>query len=222
MYFKYGKTETDHLKSCDKKMEFVINRIGFIQRPVIDDLFTCIIHKIIGQQISNEAQVTVFNKLKVLAGEITPDKIAGLSLEELQKCGMSFRKASYILNFTQSVVDGQMNLDAMLSMDDEQVIDELVKIKGIGKWTAEMTLISCLQRKNVISYGDLGIQKGLRMIYGKEEITEEFFEELKNRYSPYATIASFYIWRVSSGMIPELADPKLPVKRGKSKNVSFS
>lgn len=219
MYFIYGNKELDYLKKADSKMALIIEQIGHIERPVIDDLFTCIVHKIIGQQISNEAQATVFNKLHNLIGEITAEQIAKLNIQELQKCGMSFRKANYIKDFAQNVIDGSIDLNAMVHMNDEQVIDELTKIKGIGKWTAEMTLISCLQRKNIISYGDLGIQKGLRMIYGKEEISKEFFEEVKNNFSPYCTIASFYIWKVSSGAIPELIDPKPSQKKGISKNV---
>lgn len=215
-YFKYGEKELRELCEKDGKLAEIIGRLGHVDREIITDFYTCTLHKIIGQQISNSALATVFARLTDIVGEITPENISRLSDEELQKCGTTFKKISYIRNFTNLVLSGEVSYDKLKNLDDETLIKELVKIKGIGRWTAEMILISSFGRGNIISYGDLIIQKGLRMIYGKEEITPEFFAEIKQRFSPYCTVASFYIWKVGGGAIPELTDPK-PKKEKKEK-----
>lgn len=206
-YFSYGDKETAYLKKKDAKLAAVIERIGYIKRTVDDNLFSSVLHHIVGQQISAKAQQTVWSRFKNLCGRIEPAQISSLKAEAIQSCGMSRRKAGYILDFAQKVSDGSFDLAKVEAADDEEAIELLSSLKGIGRWTAEMILLFCLQRQNVLSYDDLAIQRGLRMIYRHKKIDKKLFERYRRHFSPYGSIASLYIWAVSGGAVPELTDP---------------
>jgi DNA-3-methyladenine glycosylase II len=206
LFFQYGKVETDYLKSRDKILGEAIEKIGHIERPVEIDLFLSMAHTIIGQQISSAAQETIWKRMHEELGTITADAIADLSVEGIQKFGMTFRKAEYIKDFSHKIKHGELSLKKIKNMSDDDVIDELSKLKGIGRWTAEMVLIFCLQRPDILSYNDLGIQRGLRMLYHHREVSKQLFEKYRRRYSPYCTVASLYLWSVSSGTIGGMKD----------------
>ena len=206
MYFNYSNKETDYLKSRDRRMTEVIDRVGHIQRAVDEDLFSSVVHHIIGQQISTKAQQTVWRRMQERFGEVTAETIAGASVEDLQSLGMTFRKAEYIKDFCQRIQCGEFDLQAVSQMSDEEAIRALSSLKGIGVWTAEMILLFCLQRPDVLSFGDLAIQRGLRMVYHHREITPLLFERYRRRFSPYGSVASLYLWAVAGGAIPEMKD----------------
>lgn len=212
MYFEYGDTETDYLASRDTRLAEVIARVGHIERAVDADLFSSVMHHIIGQQISTKAQATIWQRMQGALGEVTPDAVDTASVEELQSLGMTFRKAEYLKDFAGRVVDGSFDLDSIERMSDEAAIAALSGLKGIGVWTAEMILLFCLQRPNILSYGDLAIQRGMRMVYRHRAITPKLFAKYRRRLSPYGSVASLYFWAVAGGAIPELTDPA-PKKR---------
>lgn len=207
MYFSYGEQEVDYLKSKDKKLAAVIDRIGHIDRKVDNDLFSSVVHHIIGQQISTAAQATLWDRLSDKVGDVSADSISSLNRDELQSIGMTYKKADYILDFTEKVREGSFDISALDHMADEQVIQELSSLKGIGVWTAEMIMTFCMQRPDVVSYGDLAIIRGMRMLYRHKEIDKVKFERYRKRYSPYGTVASLYLWAIAGGAIPELTDP---------------
>ena len=134
-------------------------------------------------------------------------------MPELQSLGMTFRKAEYITDFAEKVHTGAFDLDAVAHMRDADAIRALSSLKGIGVWTAEMILLFCLQRPDILSYDDLAIQRGLRMVYHHRAIDRRLFEKSRRRYSPYGSVASLYLWAVSGGAIPELKDYKPKSKR---------
>jgi DNA-3-methyladenine glycosylase II len=208
IYFKYSEKEIEHLKKADKKLAAVINRIGMIERAVNPDLFSALVHSIVGQQISSKAQQTVWERIQKKSGEITPAVIDSLTLEELQQCGISFRKASYIKSVAQKIARDEFDLEALHSMSDKEVCARLSELDGIGVWTAEMLMIFSMQRPNVLSYGDLAIHRGLRMVYRHQTIDKETFNNYWKRYTPYASVASLYLWAVAGGAIDELKDYK--------------
>lgn len=214
-YFVYGDEEIDYLKKKDAKLAAVIEQLGHIERTVDEDLFSAVLHHIIGQQISAKAQKTVWARFQSLRGSIEPEQIASLKAEAIQSCGMSWRKAEYILDFAQRVTDGSFDLAEVEAADDEKAIALLSSLKGIGRWTAEMILLFCLQRQDVLSYDDLAIQRGLRMIYRHKKIDKKLFERYRRRFSPYGSAASLYIWAVSGGVLPELTDPAFPSQNAK-------
>ncbi len=214
-YFNYSDKEIAYLKKKDAKLAAVIKRIGHIKRTVDDDLFSSVLHHIVGQQISAKAQKTVWARFQKLCGSIEPAKIAQLKAEDIQSCGMSLRKAEYILDFARKTADGSFDLEKVKAAGDEEAIALLSSLKGIGRWTAEMMLLFCLQRQNVLSYDDLAIQRGLRMIYRHKKIDKKLFDKYRRRFSPYESIASLYIWAVSGGALPELTDPAAPSPKKK-------
>jgi len=173
--------------------------IPFYERETDEDLFRSLMNNIVGQQISMKAQETVWKRFLAHFQSITPETIAKASLEEIQSLGVSFRKAGYLKGTAEMIERKELDLEKLYNQSDEAVIKELVRLPGIGPWTAEMLLIFTMGRKDVLSFGDLAIKKGLMMLYGHETITKEIFEEYRQRFSPYGTLASLYLWEISSG-----------------------
>jgi DNA-3-methyladenine glycosylase II len=138
--------------------------------------------------------------------KITPDTINKLPLEELQQFGMSFRKAGYIKSAAQKILTKEFDINSLHSMSDEEVCAKLSELNGIGVWTAEMLMLFSMQRPNVLSYGDLAIRRGLRMVYQHKEIDKLKFNKFLKRYTPYASVASLYLWAVAGGAIDGMKD----------------
>lgn len=206
MYFRYGTEETEYLKKKDPKLGEIIERIGHIDREIDPDLFSSVIHQIVGQQISTKAQETIWNRIQEQLGEVNANTVLNAGADKLQSFGISFRKADYILDFAKKVQEGEFDLEAIWEKSDEEVIRELSALRGIGVWTAEMLLLFCMERQNVLSYDDLAIQRGLRMVYHHRKIDKKLFEKYRRRYSPYGSVASLYLWAVSNGAIEGMKD----------------
>ncbi|MCW9688518.1 DNA-3-methyladenine glycosylase family protein [Proteus terrae] len=198
MHFQYGETEINTLKKCDKRLAELIERMGKIKRLLTPDLFTALVKNIIEQQISVSAAITVNQRLLELCeGIYTPERIAKLSEQEIQQCGMTMRKAGYIIGIAEAVISGKLNLNKIPNMTDKEVIDTLIQLKGIGVWTAEMLLISSLNRPDILSWGDLAIQRGIMRLYRHKTLDKIRFERYRKRYSPYGSTASLYLWALS-------------------------
>lgn len=207
MFLQYGTQETEYLKSRDKRLGEAIDRIGHINRAVDTDLFSAVVHQIIGQQISTAAQETLWKRLTGQLGRVDADSILSLGKDGLQAVGMTYRKAEYIQDFAGKVKNGEFDIAALTTMSDADVAAALSSLKGIGVWTAEMIMIFCMQRPDIVSFGDLGILRGMRMLYRHRSINREKFEKYRRRYSPCGTVASLYLWAIAGGAIPELSDP---------------
>ena len=206
VYFAYGEAELDYLRKKDKRLAAVIDRVGHIDRAVDPDLFSSVIHHIIGQQISTKAQATIWQRMQDALGEVNAETVLAAGVPRLQSLGMTFRKAEYITDFAGKIHTGAFDLDTVEHMSDEDAIRELSALKGIGVWTAEMILLFCLQRPDIFSYDDLAIRRGLRMVYHHREIDRERFEKYRRRFHPYGSVASLYLWAVAGGAIPEMKD----------------
>jgi len=213
--FPYGEKELRYLAAKDKRLGEAIARIGYIERRCQPDLFEALVQQILGQQISTKAYERLCARLRQDLGTLTAEKLLALGREGLQAYGTSWRKADYILDFARQVQAGSLDLEALRQLDDQAVKDILCGLKGVGPWTAEMLLLFSLQRQDVFSAGDLGIQRGLRMLYRHKELTPQRLERYRRRYSPYGSVASFYLWAISAGALPELEDPAPPRKTGK-------
>ena len=207
MVFLYGEREMEYLRRRDRRLGEVIERVGHIERAVDADLFSAVAHHIIGQQISMRAQATIWGRLQSALGTVDAETVATVDAEALRGMGMSLRKAGYILEFARRVQSGAFDPEAVRRMDDKQAIEALTALPGVGVWTAEMILLFCLQRMDVFSYGDLGIRRGLRMLYRHRVIDRERFERYRRRFSPYGSVASLYLWAVAGGAIEGLTDP---------------
>lgn len=196
-FFKYGQTEMDFLKKKDKKLGKAIEQIGLIEREIDSDPFIALISSVVGQQISNKAAETVWNRFNSIIGTVTPESIALAEISEIQSCGMSHRKAGYIKGIADAALTGEVDFKTLHLMTDAEIIKKLSALHGVGVWTAEMILIFSLCRPDVVSYKDLAIRRGMMNLYGLKELSKEKFERYRKRYSPYGTVASLYLWKIS-------------------------
>ena len=162
--FSYSKTHAEYLSSADERLGAFIAKKGYIERSCFDDIFTGLCYNIVNQQLSMKACETLWTKLCSSLGEVTPESCD--DAERLRACGLSQSKADCIARCAELFRTGELS-DAMLrAMSDSEVTERLTKIRGIGSWTAEMTLIFCLQRMDVLSLSDFGIRKGLSLLHG--------------------------------------------------------
>ena len=206
MYFQYDESVTEYLKQKDKRLAEAINKIGKIEREVDNDLFSSVVHHIIGQQISTKSQATIWQRMQDHLGAVNADTILTAGTDRLQSFGMTYKKVEYIMDFAVKVKNGTFDLQGIWNKSDDEVITKLSELKGIGIWTAEMILLFCMQRPNVFSYGDLAILRGMRMVYHHRKIDRKLFEKYRRRLGPYCSVASLYFWAVAGGAIPEMKD----------------
>lgn len=195
--FEYGEKEMSYLKKVDPVLGEAIDRIGKIERVIIPDLFPALIYAIVGQQISLKAARTIWARIQDRFGEITPKNMAGVSAEEIRQCGMQIKKAEYIKGMAESVWKGEFDLNKLYDMSDEEAIRQLSSLSGIGVWTAENLLLNSMERPDIVSYGDIAIRRGMMKLYGLSELSKEQFSEYRRKYSPYGSVASIYLWRIS-------------------------
>ncbi len=212
-YFAYSAEATDYLRKRDGRLSEVIDKVGHIDRKIDTDLFSSVIHHIIGQQISTKAQATIWQRMQDRLGAINADTILNADAAELQAFGMTFRKTEYIQDFAYKVKNRSFDLDSIEKMTDAEAIVALSSLKGIGVWTAEMILLFCMQRPDVFSFHDLAIIRGLRMVHHHKKVDRKLFERYRRRYSPFGSVASLYLWAVAGGAIPELRDPAVQKKK---------
>jgi len=196
--FKYGQMELDHLRKNDKLLGDAIERIGLIEREITPDPFAFLVSAVINQQISGKAAQTVTGRLYAKVGDMSPEGISNIEIEDIQSCGMSFRKARIIKGVADAVKNNIIAMDKLSELSNDEVVRQLSSLNGIGVWTAEMVLIFALERPDVVSWGDLGIRRGMMNLYGLDSLSKKEFEEYRSRYSPYGTIASFYLWVIPS------------------------
>lgn len=196
--FRYGQVEIDHLKRRDKKLGAAIDRLGVIERQVDPDVFTALLRSIVSQQISGKARDTIWSRLHGLLGAFTPEAVGGADPAALQACGLSWRKVEYLQGIARAALDGQVDFAGLPALADQEVVAQLTALHGVGVWTAEMLLLFSLQRPDVVSWGDLAIRRGMVNLYGLEKLTREQFERYRKRYSPYGSVASLYLWKVSA------------------------
>ncbi|MFA7436261.1 MAG: DNA-3-methyladenine glycosylase 2 family protein [Bacilli bacterium] len=195
--FGYSNKEIEYLKSRDPVLGKYIDTVGMIKRQTDPDIFKSLISSIISQQISIKAALTVEEKFINLVGKVNPNNINKVDVEAIQQCGMSLRKAGYIKGIAEDAINKTVDFDNLVNLSDEEVIKELIKLKGVGEWTAQMLLIHSLERPDVVSFKDLAIRRGMMKLYNLSTLSLEEFYEYKKKYSPYGTVASLYLWHIS-------------------------
>lgn len=191
----YGEKETEYLSRRDKKLGKYIDKLGFVERKTADDLFSGLCYNIINQQISMKAADALFLKVRREVGEILPENLT--NTERLFSCGLSRTKAECLAACSDLFLRGELSPEILSAMSDEEVIKRLTEIRGIGAWTAEMTLIFCLGRHDVLSLADYGIRKGLSILHGIDMKKLAEMKKFKAVYSPFGTAASVYLWEIA-------------------------
>ena len=194
------------LAASDPTMAALIERVGKIdiatrlqrrkeERP--GDAYGALLRAIVGQQLSTKAARTIYLRVLDLFGGTTPspEQLLEASEEDLRACGLSGRKTEYVRDLASHVLDGELELDRLGELGDEQVIEEIVAVRGLGQWTAEMFLIFHLERPDILSGGDLGIRKAIQIEYGLEEMPPpKQVIEIGEPWRPYRSLASLYLW----------------------------
>lgn len=155
------------------------------------DYFKQLCFSIIGQQLSVKAANTIKNRVSLYVQEWTPQIIVSVDSSELRNAGLSNAKIKYIQNLSEHIIIGNLDFDSLLSLSSEEIIQALIKVPGIGRWTAEMFLIFSLKHSNVLSLGDAGLQRAVRRLYGEKRT----LEQVGKKWTPYASVASWYLWR---------------------------
>jgi DNA-3-methyladenine glycosylase II len=194
------------LAASDPTMAALVERIGKIdlatrlerrkeERP--GDAYGALLRAIVGQQLSTKAARTIYLRVLDLFGGTTPtpEQLLKASEEDLRGCGLSGRKTEYVRDLAAHVLSGELELDRLDRLGDEEVIEEIVAVRGLGHWTAEMFLLFHLQRPDVLSGGDLGIRKAIQLEYGLGEMPPPArVVEIGERWRPYRSLASLYLW----------------------------
>jgi DNA-3-methyladenine glycosylase II len=187
-----------HLRKADPVMRNVIRKAGPFTMQLHRNRFRALVFSILGQQISGKAAASIRARLieYLKPEQISPQSIARLTPENLRSVGVSLQKANYLLDLATQVAEGKLRLDRVARMSDEDVIDALVQVKGIGVWTAQMFLIFSLGRPDVFPHDDLGVRSAIRNLYGLDELpNKEISHKIATPWRPYATVASWYCWR---------------------------
>ncbi len=189
--------EVEHLKTQSSEMKALIDLIGEIETFRIKDPFEALISQIVYQSISFKAANKIWQRIYDNYAPFTPQSVLSIPFDELRSQGLTNSKTSYIRNIARAYLHNEIDTN-FYNMTDQEVINEVTKIKGVGDWTAQMLLIFCLDRPNIISYNDVAIRKGLEWLYDIDhKITKEEFSYYKKLFSPYATTASHYLWEIN-------------------------
>ena len=189
-----------HLARRDRVMKKLIPQFGEARLQSRGDAFTTLARSIVGQQISVKAAQSVWDKLVQRLGtastRVAPDAVQATPVTALREAGLSQRKAEYLLDLAHHFHAGNVHVQQWRQMDDEAIIEELVAIRGIGRWTAEMFLIFHLMRPNVLPLDDLGLLKGISQSYfSGEPVSRAEAREVGDAWAPYRSVATWYIWR---------------------------
>jgi DNA-3-methyladenine glycosylase II len=185
-----------HLMKKDRVMKRLIPQFGDACLQTRGDAFVTLARSIVGQQISVKAAQTVWDRFALLPKKITPANVLKLKVDDMRASGLSARKVEYLVDLALHFDNGTLHIKTWESMDDEDIINELVSIRGIGRWTAEMFLIFHLMRPNVLPLDDVGLINGISKGYfSGEVVSRSDAREVAAAWAPYCSVATWYIWR---------------------------
>lgn len=185
-----------YLMSTNERLSLLINYIGPISVNLEQDGFKCLVQYIIGQQISDKTRETLWKRLNNKYKIITPKIILNTEESDLRQLGISSTKIKYIKNIAQAIINKEVDLNTFNNMENSEIIKTLTKIKGIGKWTAEMYLIFSLGRENVLSNGDATIKRCLKWLYELNTLpNNQELQKYFQKWLDYSTIISMYFWK---------------------------
>lgn len=187
-----------HLMLADSRLGSIIESVGSYTIEREPEPFRSLVEAIIYQQLAGRAADTIFGRfLKIYGGRFpSPTRIASTSSAKLCTAGLSRQKIEYLKDLASRVSDKRLNLRKISQMDDEQVVSELTQVRGIGRWTADMFLIFCLGRPDVLPVGDLGLRRAIKVSYGLADLpSQSKMQELASAWKPYRSVATWYLWK---------------------------
>ncbi len=185
-----------HLMKRDRVMKKLIPQYGGACLQSRGDAFVTLARSIVGQQISVKAAQSVWDRFEKLPRKMAPAQVLKLKVDDMRAAGLSARKVEYLVDLALHFANDQVHVNQWAEMDDEAIIAELVAIRGIGRWTAEMFLIFHLMRPNVLPLDDIGLQNGISHAYfSGEPVSRSEIREVANSWAPFCSVATWYIWR---------------------------
>jgi DNA-3-methyladenine glycosylase II len=186
-----------HLKQSDPILRAIIERVGPCRMEYGPPEFHSLAEAIVYQQLNGKAAVTIFKRFAALAGEpLTPEGILKLSDAQMRSVGLSKQKASYLKDMAQRAARGELDFTRLAEMTDEEVIQHLTQVKGVGVWTAHMFLMFTLRRPNVLPVGDFGVRMAMKKHYRKRKLPKPAeMEKIAKPWEPYRSVASWYLWK---------------------------
>jgi DNA-3-methyladenine glycosylase II len=185
-----------HLKKKDAILRRIIENAGPYRIEFLDPAFSTLVRSIVFQQLSGKVARVIYNRLLDAAGELTPEAILKLKPAKLRAAGLSKQKSAYILDLARRTHEGSVIFETIHQLSDEEVIEHLTAVKGIGVWTAQMFLMFALRRTDVLPTGDLGVRMAIQKAYGLAELPKPAeIEELARCWRPYCSVAAWYLWR---------------------------
>ena len=191
----YWAEACTHLAKKDRVMKKLIPQFGDAILETRGDAFVTLARSIVGQQISVKAAQSVWDRFAALPKRMSPASVLKLKVDDMRAAGLSARKVEYLVDLAVHFSSGAVNVQAWQEMDDEAIIDELVAIRGIGRWTAEMFLIFYLLRPNVLPLDDVGLINGISHNYfSGEAVSRSEAREVAAAWAPYCSVATWYIW----------------------------
>lgn len=192
----YWEDACRHLMKRDRVMKKLIPQHGSACLQSRGDAFITLARSIVGQQISVKAAQSVWDRFEKLPRKMVPAQVLKLKVDDMRAAGLSARKVEYLVDLALHFANDQVHVSEWAEMDDEAIIAELVAIRGIGRWTAEMFLIFHLMRPNVLPLDDLGLQNGIsRAYFSGEPVSRSEIREVANSWAPFCSVATWYIWR---------------------------
>ena len=192
----YWEEACKHLAKKDRVMRRLIPQFGDVCLESRGDAFVTLARSIVGQQISVKAAQSVWDRFAALSKSLTPANVLKLKVDDMRASGLSARKVEYLVDLALHFSNGTVHTRQWADMDDEAIIDELVAIRGIGRWTAEMFLIFYLLRPNVLPLDDVGLIYGISHNYfSGEAVSRSDAREVASAWAPYCSVATWYIWR---------------------------
>lgn len=187
-----------HFSALDPKIFKILQTVDlqeWFDDTTPDQYFIKLCRTIIYQQLAGSAAATIYGRFaNLIGGHVDPAHIAKLELQQMRDVGLSWAKAKYVKDLAEQVLANSVSLIDLATKSDEDVIAELTKVKGIGRWTAEMFLMFNLKRENVFSYGDLGLKKGFSQVYDFQAPTIDDIKPVVDLWSPYKTYGSIALW----------------------------
>ena len=193
---EYWDDACKHLAKKDRVMKRLIPQFGEACLESRGDAFVTLARSIVGQQISVKAAQTVWDRFNLLPKKMTPANVLKLKVDDMRAAGLSARKVEYLVDLAIHFDSAKVHVKDWAAMDDEAIIAELIAIRGIGRWTAEMFLIFHLMRPNVLPLDDVGLINGISKGYfSGEVVSRSEAREVAAAWAPYCSVATWYIWR---------------------------
>ncbi len=192
--------KSEHLRNADPRMAQIVERFGYIERPTSAPLFQSLVRNIVSQQIAATVAERTLRELQWRVGRITPEAVLTLGSEGLRELGLPARKVGWIVAAAQRFMAGEFDESVLAGLSDEELLEMLTSLRGVGRWSAQRLMMFSLSRENVLPDEDPALRHSLEVVYGESNLTAERLEYYRSLFSPYCSVASLYLWAYEASL----------------------